>query len=283
MMRTLDLTALRSFATVAEVGGVTRAAARLNLTQSAVSMQLKRLEESINQPLLDRSGRGVALTAQGEQLLSYAKRMLVLNDEALGRMTAEAWEGEIVFGAPHDVVYPHIPSVLSRFARSHPRVRVTLVSSVTRALKERLARGEADLILTTEDGLEPGGETLTRSPMVWIGAPGGQAWRQRPLPLAFEPQCLFRAIALRALEAAGIDWSMAVEADSTRTIEASVSADLGVCAILESAMQPYFEPIPHGGALPALPRMGINMYRAGGPKAALIDRLADAVREAYAG
>jgi DNA-binding transcriptional LysR family regulator len=281
MPRTLDLVALRSLLTVAETGGVTRASARLNLTQSAVSMQIKRLEEAVGQPLLDRTGRGVALTAQGEMLLSYARRMLTLNDEAVGRMTGEAWEGELVLGAPHDVVYPHIPGVLSRFARNHPRVRVTLVSSITRALKEKLARGEADLILTTEDRLDPGGETLALSQMVWIGAPGGQAWKRRPLPLAFEAGCLFRAIALKALERDGIDWTMAVEADSTRTVEASVSADLGLCAILESAVQPYFEVVQHGGALPALPKMRIGLYRAAGPKAALIDRLADAVREAY--
>jgi DNA-binding transcriptional LysR family regulator len=279
--RNLDLAALRALLTVAETGGVTRAAARLNLTQSAVSMQIKRLEEAVGQPLLDRTGRGVATTAQGDLLLSYARRMLALNDEAMGRMTGDAWEGELVLGAPHDVVYPHIPGVLARFARSHPRVRVTLVSSITRKLKDRLARGEADLILTTEDRLDPGGETLALSPMVWIGAPGGEAWRRRPLPLAFEPGCLFRGIAVAALNRAGIDWTMAVEADSTRTVEASVSADLGLCAILESAMQPYFEAVPHGGALPALPTMRIGLYRAGGPKAALIDRLADAVREAY--
>ena len=281
MPRNLDLAALRSLLTVAETGGVTRAAARLNLTQSAVSMQIKRLEELVGQPLLDRTGRGVSTTAQGELLLTYARRMLTLNDEAMGRMAGEAWEGELVLGAPHDVVYPHIPGVLARFARSHPRVRVTLVSSVTRALKDRLGRGEADLILTTEDRLDPGGETLALSQMVWIGAPGGEAWRKRPLPLAFEPGCLFRAIALDRLNRAGIDWTMAVEADSTRTVEASVSADLGVCAILESAMQPYFEIVPHGGALPALPKMRIGLYRAGGPKGPLIDRLADAVREAY--
>ena len=104
MPRNLDLTALRSFVTVAECGGVTRAAGQRNLTQSAVSMQLKRLEEALDQPLLDRTGRGVTLTAQGEQLLSYGRRMMALNDEVWARMTHQAFEGEIVLGVPHDVV-----------------------------------------------------------------------------------------------------------------------------------------------------------------------------------
>src|SRR6056297_186316 len=101
MPRNLDLTALRSFVAVADTGGVTRAAGLLNLTQSAVSMQLKRLEESLNTSLLDRSGRTIGLTTQGEQLLSYARRMLQLNDEIYGRLTATEFEGELKLGVPH--------------------------------------------------------------------------------------------------------------------------------------------------------------------------------------
>jgi DNA-binding transcriptional LysR family regulator len=147
----LDLTALRSFVAVAEAGGVTRAAGFLNLTQSAVSMQLKRLEDALDLRLLDRSGRGVALTAAGEQLLGYARRILALNDEALALMTHQDYEGEIVLGVPHDIVYPAIPQVLSRFNAAYPRMKVQLVSSFTRRLKDMFARGDCDLIVTTED------------------------------------------------------------------------------------------------------------------------------------
>lgn len=281
MARTLDLVALRSLVTVADAGGVTRAAGRLNLTQSAVSMQVKRLEEQIGAQLLDRTGRGVSLTAQGEQLVSYARRMIALNDEAWGRLTGPAWEGELTLGAPHDVVYPHIPGVLSRFARSHPRVRVSLNSSYTRTLKEQFARGEIDVMLTTEDAPDPGGEVLREARMVWAGAPGGQAWRSRPLPLAFEHRCSFRPIAQNALDATGIDWIMAVESEASRAIEATVSADLGVMILLDDALPPYMERIAHDGGLPPLPTMRICLYQGHGPNAAMIARLADAVREAY--
>lgn len=280
-MRTLDLTALRSFTAVADTGGVTRAAGRLNLTQSAVSMQLKRLEESLGQALLDRSGRGVALTAEGEQLLGYARRMLALNDEALARLTGEAWVGEIRFGVPHDIVYPHIPAVLAQFARSHPRVRVSLSSSHTRKLLWAFSRGEVDLILTTEDRTPEGGETLAERRLVWIGAKGSRAWRERPLKLAFEHICAFRPLALRALEDAEVPWTMAVESDSTRTVEASLAADLGVACMLEGTLPPQVEMIDHGGALPALPAVRINLYAAEGPHAALTQQLAQAVRDAY--
>jgi DNA-binding transcriptional LysR family regulator len=281
MPRNLDLTALRSFAMVAEAGGVTRAAARLNLTQSAVSMQLKRLEDSLGQPLLDRSGRAPQLTSQGELLLSYARRLIALNDEALGRLTGRAFEGEVTLGVPSDIVYPHIPGVLQRFARDYPRVKVQLVSSYTRRLHAMRERGEADLILTTEDDPRPGGETLEVAPLVWVGAPGGQAWKARPLRLAFEINCIFRGAVQAALDAAGIPWEMAVDSETTRTIEASVSADLAVHAALESAVPPRLEVVRHGGALPELPRKRINLYAARGPEHPLTMKLADYVREAY--
>ena len=129
MVRNLDITAMRSFVTVADAGGVTRAAGILHLTQSAVSMQLKRLEEMLALELLDRSGRSIALTAAGEQLLGYARRMVALNDEIMGRLTDQAFEGEVVLGVPHDIVYPAIPMVLRRFNAVYPRMKVQLVSS----------------------------------------------------------------------------------------------------------------------------------------------------------
>jgi DNA-binding transcriptional LysR family regulator len=281
MPRQLDLNALRSFVAVAETGGVTRAAGFLNLTQSAVSMQLKRLEESLGITLLDRSARSVSLTAPGEQLLGYARRLLDLNDEVMARLTDQAFEGEIVLGVPHDIVYPAIPQVLNRFAADYPRMKVQLVSSYTRRLKDMFGRGECDLILTTEDGCDRGGETLREQRLIWVGAPGGTAWRQRPLRLAFEYECIFRTGVQAALDRAGIPWEMAVESDSSRTVEAGVSADLAVHAAIEGTWPPHFEPIPHGGALPELDSTKINLYaadRAGGPVCA---DLATLVRQAY--
>ncbi|MEL6218310.1 MAG: LysR family transcriptional regulator, partial [Pseudomonadota bacterium] len=126
MIRNLDLTALRSFVTVAETGGVTKAAHQLNLTQSAVSMQIKRLEDMLQQPLLDRAGRRVALTAHGEQLLGYGRRILAINDEVISRMMHTSFEGEVRFGVPTDIVYPNIPRVLRQFDREFPRVKIQL-------------------------------------------------------------------------------------------------------------------------------------------------------------
>lgn len=282
MPRNLDTTALRSFVAVADAGGVTRAAGLLNLTQSAVSMQLKRLEESLDLQLLDRSSRSIALTSAGEQLLGYARKILALNDEVYARLTHQDFEGEVVLGVPHDIVYPAIPQVLRRFSIEYPRVKVQLVSSFTNRLKQQFARGECDLILTTEGETEPGCETLAKLPLVWIGAPSGTAWKNRPLRLAFEHGCIFRRRVQAALNQAGISWEMAIESEQTRTIEASVSADLAVHAMIEGTAMAHCEVIQHGGALPELESVNINMYLADPSKGQAVDDLAAYVRQAFA-
>jgi len=281
MARQLDLTALRSFVAVADAGGVTRAAAQLNLTQSAVSMQLKRLEEAIGLSLLDRSARTISLTAQGEQLLAYARRLLALNDEAWGRLTHPAFEGTLDLGVPHDIIYPHVPAVLQRFAAEYPRVKLQLHSLYTSGLREMLSRGEMDIILTTESTVDPGGETLRREPLVWAGAPGGQAWRARPLRFASCAHCVFKRPALEALEAAGIPWELAVDSISTAAIDATVAADLAVSVQMESGVPARCEAIRHCGALPQLPDHRVNMYIAPGPRAELAERLAGFLRQSY--
>jgi DNA-binding transcriptional LysR family regulator len=267
MSRQLDLTALRSFLAVHEAGGVTRAAGFLNLTQSAVSMQLKRLEDQLGIELMERSGRGVALTAAGEQMIGYARRLLQLNDEALAKLTGQSLHGEVVLGVPSDIVYPVIPAVLRRFSHDYPHMRIRLVSSYTLKLRQLFAQGECDLILTTEETVAPGGETLR-------SAPGGQAFRQRPLPLAFEFNCIFRTGVQAALDAAGIDWVMASEAEATRSIEASVSADLAVHALVAGAEPRDLVAVPHGGSLPDPGQIQVNLYtgqnEAAGPLAAII-------------
>lgn len=281
MPRQLDLTSLRSFVAAADAGGVTRAASQLNLTQSAVSMQLKRLEESLGLPLIDRSARSIALTAQGEQLLAYARRLLALNDEAWGRLTHPAFEGTLDFGVPHDIIFPHVPVVLQRFAAEYPRVKLQLHSLYTSGLKEMLGRGEMDLILTTETNVDPGGETLRQEPLVWAGAPGGQAWRERPLRFASCAHCVFKRPALEALEAAGIPWEIAVESISTAAIDATVAADLAVSVQMESGVPPRCEAVRHNGALPQLPDQRVNMYVAPGPRSVLAERLAGFLRQSY--
>ncbi len=283
MIRNLDMTALRAFVAVYEAGGVTKAAGFLNLTQSAVSMQIKRLEQSLDLKLLGKRGRGVALTGEGEQLLGYARRMLALNDEVFARLTHQAYEGEIMLGVPYDIVYPALPQVLQRFNAEYPRMKVRLVSSYTKSLRKLFDRGQCDIMLTTEDTLEQGGENLANLRLIWIGAPDGSSWTRRPLPLAYEYDCIFRTGVQRKLDQAGIAWDIVIESDSTRTIEASVSADLAVHTVLEGMEPPYVEQINHNGALPELTTKQINLYVCDLAKGQAVDDLVDHIRRAYKG
>lgn len=260
MARNLDLTALRSFVAVSDAGGVTRAAGILNLTQSAVSMQLKRLEESLDVALLDRSSRTIALTPAGEQLLGYVRSMLKTNDDILSRLTATEFEGELKLGVPHDIIYPVVPAVLKRFAAEFPRMQVRLISAPTRKLLDMFGRGEVDLILTTEETCGPGGQVLVELPLLWIGAQGGGAWRKTPLPIAFCSNCIFRSGVLQALNADGIDWTMAVDSELDNAVEAAVSADLAVHVALKGCLPPHTDVIEHGGLLPKLKPQNINLY-----------------------
>lgn len=280
-MRNLDLTTLRSFVAVADTGGVTRAAGALNLTQSAVSMQLKRLEEVLDLSLLDRSARRIALTESGDQLLGYARRMVEMNDDVLARLTDQSYEGEIMLGVPHDIVYPVIPQVLKRFNAEFPRMKIQLRATGSIDLKEQFARGGCDLILTTETGVETGGETLIELPLRWIGAPGGAAWRRRPVRMAFGRRCMFRPGVIAALEKAGLEWEMAVESESDRTIEATISADLAVHAMLEGTQPPHLEQINHGSTLPLLEVHKINMYGAEQAKGVALKHLVELLRQTF--
>lgn len=281
MARNLDLTALRSFLAVAETGGVTRAAQRLHLTQSAVSMQLKRLEESLGVALLCREGRGVDLTRQGEELAAQARKLIALNDEIWRRMTTPVCEGEVTLGIPYDIVYPHTPIFLKRFNRDYPNVRVKLVSRASIELLEMLEKGEVDVILTTEFDVGAGGEILSRQELVWVGAPEGEAWRRRPVPVAFCRHCVFRPRAFETLEAAGLGWDWVIDTFNYEVSSASIAADLAITALMKGSAPHGLVEIEHGGALPDLPSFTVNLYVGKGPNQELAERAAAFIREAY--
>ncbi|PTE12898.1 LysR family transcriptional regulator [Pseudogemmobacter blasticus] len=281
MPRNLDLSALRSFVTVADVGGVTRAAGFLNLTQSAVSMQIKRLEDSLGQTLFLRAARKLALSSEGEQLLSYGRRMLALNDEVLSRFGAGGHEGELRLGVPHDIIYPAIPGILKRLAQVYPRVRVNLVSSFTLLLKEGFARGEFDAMVTTEEHPDRTAEVLSSRGLIWAGAPDGLVWQRRPLRLGFKDTCIFRPAAQAALDAAGIPWEMATGGESEQAVEATVAADLAVTVRMEGTLTEGMAPIRPEAGLPALGRTSICLYPGGARRDEVVDMLLSELRRAY--
>ena len=169
-LRNLDLGTLRSFVTIAETKNMTRAATRLHMTQSAISMQIKRVEESLDLTLFERTKKGMETTSAGEQLLHYAKQMIELNDEAWSRLTASEYEGRITLGVPADIINPQVPNVLRAFCQAFPRVQVTLASSLSHALLEQFDKGAFDVVLTTLRQPDNNGEVISTQRLLWTGA-----------------------------------------------------------------------------------------------------------------
>lgn len=264
-LHNLDLSTLRSFVTIAESGSMTRAAGRLFMTQSAISMQIKRLENSLGLSVFERSAQGMTTTSEGEQLLHFANQMLAINDEAMGRLTSPDYEGQIRLGAPGDVIYPHIPGILKEFSRDFPRVQIKLSSGPTINLKNQYRQGLLDVVLTTELSASEGGRVISRQPLVWTGADDGNAWKKRPLPLGISKNCAFRACTIGALDEADLDWIDVVASEDDTAAMAMVSADLCVSAELEGVKGSRRVEIDHGGQLPELPEFAIALYSSDAP------------------
>jgi DNA-binding transcriptional LysR family regulator len=280
-LRNLDMGTLRSFVTIADSGSMTRAASRLFLTQSAISMQIKRLESSLGLSVFDRSSQGMKPTTEGEQLLQYASQMLALNDEAMGRLTSPDYEGVIRLGAPSDVIYPHVPSAIREYSRDFPRVQVKFSASSTQLLKEQYDLGQLDVILTTEHKPGPNGRIINTQPLLWTGAEDGIAWKKRPLPLCFCKNCSFRPHATAALDAAGISWVDVASTNDDLASDAMASADLGIRAEMECVIHAGRQIVDHGGQLPELPAFSIALYSDQQPGNQLNQTLVDYLVRAY--
>jgi len=197
MHKNLDLVSLRTLITVAETGGMTRAANLLHMTQSAVSMQMKRLEDQLSVQLLRRDGRKVVATVEGDRLISYARRLLDINNEAVRSLSVPIYDVSITCGVSDDIVHPYLPQIVQGLHTSHPRMGVNIECDFSYFLRRGLKNGHYDVILTTELAPAEGGEALMKQRLVWKTKPGGVCWKQRPLPVALSHNCMFRKPALR--------------------------------------------------------------------------------------
>ncbi len=260
MRRDIDISLLRAFLSVAETGSMTGASRQLDLTQAAVSQQIRRLEEFFGQTLISRGERRLQLTTAGERLFAYAQRILALNDEVWGVMTAPEFVGEVRLGVPVDLVVAYMPPILKNFNQSWPRVRVSLVCGSTAKLMQALSAGEVDLTLTTEQYAGEGSEMLLLDQLVWVGAKGGNAYQRTPLPVSFgDPACAFRASAARALTEAGRDWQLVCETSHFSPHCATLEADIAVAPMMATTVPRNLQILGKESGLPPLPPFYINL------------------------
>lgn len=238
-MLNLDVDLLRAFVAVADTGGFTSASRQLHRTQSAVSMQVKRIEELVGKRVFDRSGRAVKLTADGEILIGHARRMLKINEEAIADLMTPEFEGVIRLGIPDGYGTYYLPRILSSFSKTYPRIQLEVRSEYTAQLIEALNEGDLDLALTARDPAIPGGEMLWEEPIVWVGTKETPIHEEGPLPLLlFSQGCVIRARALQALDDCDLRWRMVYCSPSLAAVQAAVQAGLGIAVLGSSTVLP---------------------------------------------
>ncbi|MGI9381576.1 MAG: LysR substrate-binding domain-containing protein [Methyloligellaceae bacterium] len=262
MLPTLDLDLLRTFIAVAETRHFTRASERLNCVQSAVSMQIKRLETTLDTRLFERSRRHVKLTGEGEVLLGYARRMLRMNEEALASIGRPSVHGRVRLGAT-DNSMPFLPDVLPGFARDYPLVEVELGCVRSWEALDLLEEGDVDLALVTQGCGRDGGLTVHAEPLVWAVSQGSLAQDLDPVPLAiFAPGCIYREAALMALEASGRSWRHAYSSPSRNGLDAACEAGLAVTILPASRVGPKLKILDDDSGFPALPEFEMILFQA---------------------
>jgi DNA-binding transcriptional LysR family regulator len=275
----LELDLVRTFVTVAEVRNFTRAGERLGRSQSAISLQIRRLEERIGRQLLSRDPRHVVLTAEGESLLPQARRLLRLNDEIVAQLADDEVEGEVRLGAPEDFATVHLPAILGEFARAHPKVALTVTCDLTLNLLDRLRGGALDLALVKREPLGPDlGVRVWREPLVWVAADAGVLDRDAAAPLVVAPSpCVYRRRAITSLEQQGRAWRAAYTSPSLAGQHAALRAGLGVTVLPRDMTPPDLVILGAESGLPELADAEIALLRASSAVPRAAECLADFV------
>ncbi|MGE8678782.1 MAG: LysR substrate-binding domain-containing protein [Achromobacter marplatensis] len=282
---TFDLDVLRSFVAGVDLGSFGRAADRLGRSTSAVSAQLKKLEEQAGVPLLRKEGRGLALTEAGETMLAYARRLLALNDQASRAVRGAELEGRVRLGLQEDFGETLLPQVLGQFARAHPKVRIEARVARNADLLERIALAQLDLALAWDhDARLPHAERLLELPMCWIGpaTPAASVFTDDgDVPLvAFEAPCLFRDCATEALDRANLSWRAAFTSPSLAGLWAAATAGLGVAVRTPLGLPATVRTLAPGEqGLPALPSISLSLYQAQAQPDPVAAALGDIVRQ----
>ena len=261
-MPLLELDVLRTFVAIAETGSFTAASNAVYRTPSAVSMQIKKLEEMLGRSVFQRDARSVSLTADGELLLNYARRLLALNREAVSKFVMPDISGIVRLGSPDDYGERILPSVLKRFAETHPSIAVDVVIDQSANLRKRMANRQLDLtLLTCTEGSEDSSvQIVFTEPIVWAGAKGGCAHLREPLPLSlWEEGCAWRAGALSAMEKDGRDYRVAYMSAHTAGQRAAILSDLAIAPLPKSFLQDDLVELGPKDGLPKLCNYHIGM------------------------
>ena len=272
----LDLDQLRTFVAIAETGSFTRAADVVYKTQSAVSMQMRRLEERISKPIFARDGRNSRLTEEGERLLGYARRMVRLSEETLAAFDETELQGTVRLGTPDDYADRFLPEILARFARSNPRVEVSVICEPSLTLMELARTGDIDLSIVTACG-EANTSVVRQEPLLWVTSQAHGIEQEEVLPMALaKAPCIWRSAALDGLASVGRKYRILYTSGNSTAISAAVLAGLAVTVFPESALRPGMRVLSEAEGFPRLPICEIGIIRSWSrPASPIVDKLAE--------
>ncbi|SMC55633.1 DNA-binding transcriptional regulator, LysR family [Desulfocicer vacuolatum DSM 3385] len=271
---------LRTFVAAAQAGNFTQAAKQINISQSAVSLQMRKLEEDLGKPLFNRLTRGVQLTANGETLLKYARRLLLLHDKALASLSEPNLKGLIRLGAVEDYTDLHFPGILKRFSERYPLIQVDLLCDISEVLLKMFYSGKLDLCLRNAEGVEPGGVILREEPLIWVSSTEAEPEKRSPLPIAVFNNCIYRRWTEKVLKNEHIKFRVAYSSPSVSGVLAAVKAGLAVAPMGASINVSGLRVLPED-TLPALPSAVVTMHQAHTRKDSPLATLAQYITEEF--
>jgi len=276
----MDLDLLRTFVLAVDLDSFAKAADRVARSQSAVSLQMQRLEEMTGQPLFIKQGRGWHLTAAGEMLLGYAKQLLDINDRAVRALSDTQLEGQVRLGISADFAESELPVVLARFAAVYPQVQITIVIDRQAVLMKQLQAGQLDVIVNMHFHTPADAIPIGQLPLRWIGSPATRLVPDQPLPLLlFEAPCIVRQAGLEALEAAQRSWRIVLTSPSLAGLWAAAQAGLGVTIRTAIGVPPGCKLLPASTGLPPLPVMHLFLQQQKQHPAPAVERLTEILQE----
>ena len=279
MTALIDVDQLRTFIAIAETGSFTRAADIVHKTQSAVSMQMKRLEERLDRSIFARDGRASKLTEDGERLLDYARRIVKLNVETIAAFSDEL-TGRVRLGLPDDYAECYLPEILARFARSNPRAEITVTCEPTPNLFERIQNGDLDLAIITHVERRGPSDIVRIEQLLWVTSARHSIHEETPVPLALgRPTCDWRQSATEALEGIGRAFRVLFVSWHSTAVGAAVNAGLAVAVLPESAVRSGMRILGPSDGFPALPSCKIGLVRSRREENPLADALALQIRQ----
>ncbi len=258
----LDIDMLRCFVEVTNTGSFTQAGYNIGLTQSGVSVKIRRLEERLSTQIFDRTNKRLSLTLEGELLLNYARRILSVHDEAVSRLTKPEASGELKVGLIDYFLPELLPSLLSKFSKQHPNIHLEVQTGFGIYLLPLYEKGELDLVVAGKDDYEGDCQILNQEPLIWVVKNGyDDSIVDEPIQLALLPSpCSFRTLATESLDKADRKWEVLFTGTSTTSIQAAVQAGMGLSILPQGAITKGIKRAPANWNLPELPMYSLALF-----------------------